>query len=360
MENWLNAGSGFTNIEFQFLIRQYDGTSQVKINRPNTEENRRIFNYLMANKRTIEDAFGAKLEWDPMEGRRRCRVGKTIKIGGYLSRTGRTDIIRVMAETMARLENAVEPLLHMAVDGQNQRTPISAPRRKVKADHRPVIGNLPDVFLWSKIGIETQGIDPIVRRKELERRSGNGEFWWGIGEKAAPVRVSRMYEKAQSRVVCFTKTRNPARGRSSGTVVVWSHYFDRNILHQIPRNVVITSFKYERYFSLVCRTGSPLVKRRDRGAIYSGQYENLLTGNRNFGQLTTFPVSRFADEEVGIPYPIEFRARLRPPHCVELKYWRRLTKDEIHMLNEVSELGRTVPDWLEFAARIRAKDRQLG
>ena len=227
------------------------------------------------------------------------------------------------------------------------------------AKQREAVGRPPDVFLWSKMGRWTQRIDSIIRRKELERRAKSGEFWWGIGERAAPNRVSRMWEKARSRNVCFTKTLKPWQGRNSGTVLVWSHYWDGNVLRPIPSNTVMTSFEYERYFALVCGSNSPLVGRRNRGTIFSGQYENLLTGSRRFGQQSTFPVRRVSDDEVGPEYPVEFRARLRSPYCVELECSRPLTHHEIRLLRAVSEPGRTVDDWRGFAARIRAKDKKL-
>ena len=158
---------------------------------------------------------------------------------------------------------------------------------------------------------------------------------------------------------CFTKTLNPAQGRSSGTVLVRSHYQDGNVLRPIPPDAVIASFEYERYFALVCGSNSPLVRRRNRGTIFSRQYEHLLTGKRGFGQLTTFPVRRVSDDEVGPEYPVEFRARLRQPYCAELKCSRPLTRHEQRLLDAVSVPGRTVADWCRFAARIRAKDKKI-
>lgn len=41
----------------------------------------------------------------------------------------------------------------------------------------PVDGDLPDVFLWTKMGYDAkQGLCAILIRKELERQAGNGEF----------------------------------------------------------------------------------------------------------------------------------------------------------------------------------------
>jgi hypothetical protein len=37
-------------------------------------------------------------------------------------------------------------------------------------------------FVWTRMQDEAgQTLHTIIRRKEAERASGNGEFWWGIG-----------------------------------------------------------------------------------------------------------------------------------------------------------------------------------
>jgi hypothetical protein len=51
-------------------------------------------------------------------------------------------------------------------------------------------------FVWTRMQDEAgQTLHTIIRRKEAERASGNGEFWWGIGNSlvlACSLRPARL------------------------------------------------------------------------------------------------------------------------------------------------------------------------
>jgi len=46
---------------------------------------------------------------------------------------------------------------------------------------------IPDQFVWTKMQTNAgESLENIIRRKELERKAGNGIFWWGVGESKGP------------------------------------------------------------------------------------------------------------------------------------------------------------------------------
>ena len=71
-------------------------------------ENEAIFDQLHAKKEEIEQAFGGRLKWERLEGRRACRISKEIHAGGYRDEEEKwPDIQDAMIDAMIRLERAL-------------------------------------------------------------------------------------------------------------------------------------------------------------------------------------------------------------------------------------------------------------
>jgi hypothetical protein len=76
------------------------------------EENKQIFDQLHANREAIEQAFGATLLWERLEGRRACRISYTRQEGGYRSPEEQwPEIQDKTIQDMDRFEKALQPSL---------------------------------------------------------------------------------------------------------------------------------------------------------------------------------------------------------------------------------------------------------
>lgn len=75
------------------------------------EETKRLFDTLSAHREEIETSFGDALEWDWIEGRRGCRIRRTIEAGGYRDEERWPEIHDQMIDAMVRLERAIRPHL---------------------------------------------------------------------------------------------------------------------------------------------------------------------------------------------------------------------------------------------------------
>lgn len=110
--NYLGTTSGVRGLNFNFVIVQEHGVVELYIDRGDADENERIFNQLLARKDEIERAFGGPLSWEPLEGKRACRIKHIIGRGGYKKPESEWPAIQTeMVETMTRLEAALKPSL---------------------------------------------------------------------------------------------------------------------------------------------------------------------------------------------------------------------------------------------------------
>jgi hypothetical protein len=107
---WISAGSGVRGVGFNFVASRTYGRAEVYIDRGDGEENTFIYNQLHAQKDAIQAAFGSDLIWEPLEGKRACRI-KSEMAGNILDRDQWPAMIEFMTDAMVRMENAFrEPL----------------------------------------------------------------------------------------------------------------------------------------------------------------------------------------------------------------------------------------------------------
>jgi hypothetical protein len=109
---WIGAGSGKRGLGFNFVIRKHEGAVELYIDRGKDagDESKDIFDSLAASKEAIEKEFGGPLEWQRLEGKRACRIRKTISLGGYRDDESKwPSIHEAMIEAMICLEKAIKP-----------------------------------------------------------------------------------------------------------------------------------------------------------------------------------------------------------------------------------------------------------
>lgn len=108
-DNWLAAGAGRSNLTYVYRILQYKTFVELVIDLPDAVENARILEYFHIHKDSIEEQFGAPLEWSQVEGRRKCIIAKELSGGGYRDRDNWEEIQHEMIDAMIRLEESLNP-----------------------------------------------------------------------------------------------------------------------------------------------------------------------------------------------------------------------------------------------------------
>ena len=108
-DTWLSAGSGRSGIHYTYVLRQHDTDVELRIEGPKKAENHEIFDALSEHRVDIEEAFGEPLEWNLLEGRKKCSIKKNLVAGGYRAdREAWPEIQDSMIDAMTRLEEAVK------------------------------------------------------------------------------------------------------------------------------------------------------------------------------------------------------------------------------------------------------------
>lgn len=227
--------------------------------------------------------------------------------------------------------------------------------------------HLTGLVCWTRMQAQAgQDIESIVARKELERRAGDGLFFWGVGN--APSRsVGKLAATGEDIDVVFSlmKSRPQARDVAPAGVLVWRTYFDRHeVEHPLPPHVLVTS-RMEAgsraravHYALVC--SSPEELRLDgRGPFDPSAYRNIGDAGRPVGssQVTALVVRTRAESPVS-DYWINFRAKLAG------SYWVRLARPCVLAQASRASLAAAsaragemdIGEWIEIVSKIRFVD----
>ena len=110
--NYVMTGAGRSGLNFRYVIQQHTSEIDLYIDRGRDadNENEEIFDTLEEAKEEIEEVFGESLEWQRLEGKRACRIGKRFSLGGYRDDEEEwSEIQDAMIDGMIRLEAALRP-----------------------------------------------------------------------------------------------------------------------------------------------------------------------------------------------------------------------------------------------------------
>jgi hypothetical protein len=217
-------------------------------------------------------------------------------------------------------------------------------------------------FVWTEILFKAgESPEHILLRKEAERITGSGEFWWGV-DAPLGITVEVWAERSGGSLpVLFSKTRTTEE-RHSSQIRIWDTW--RSLLHpqkhgRIPEHVVITTGhdpgKRQARYALTCRSDDEL---------YNGTYGFCdlaqcwsLKRSQRVPRLLKAHVLRKAEPLLSRKgtssqsvYSIAFKAAL-VGHCfVLLENVRVLTKVELNSLQEF-QAG---DDWSSLARKLRS------
>lgn len=120
---------------------------------------------------------------------------------------------------------------------------------------------------WSRMHAEAgQALSAIIQRKEIERRAGEGLFFWGVGN-APSIVVGALARLQQPVEVVFSimKSRPRSADLNPSRTFVWRRYIGQDGgVRPLPPHVLVTSRADSatgpktRHFALMCWSDRPL------------------------------------------------------------------------------------------------------
>lgn len=104
-DNWLSAGTGVSGVGFNFTVSRTYARTEVYMSRSVAEENKFIFDKLLAQKETIENETGA-LEWERLDDKKACRIKQELNNVNLYEKDDWEKMSNFMIDSMLKLEPA--------------------------------------------------------------------------------------------------------------------------------------------------------------------------------------------------------------------------------------------------------------
>jgi hypothetical protein len=111
---WIGSGAGLAaGLTLNYLIRSHDAHVELYIDGGTDADQENIdrFNKLFANKEKIESSLEDEIVWEPLEGKRACRVSSVVDLGGWKDEEAWEDVIEALVDRMIRFNSAIKPFL---------------------------------------------------------------------------------------------------------------------------------------------------------------------------------------------------------------------------------------------------------
>lgn len=110
-EYYLSAGAGKAGLSFTYSIRLEDTSIELYIDTGKRDENKGIFDKLVAHREKIEKDFGGSLIWERLDDKRASFIRFPMRQGGLRDESNWAIIQETMIDAMQRLSNALMPHL---------------------------------------------------------------------------------------------------------------------------------------------------------------------------------------------------------------------------------------------------------
>ncbi|WFU08833.1 DUF4268 domain-containing protein [Rhizobium sp. CB3090] len=113
-DHWLNAGSGVRGCPFTMIFARDEARVEMNLARADRDENKWLFDQLVADKSAIEVRFGGEMKWYRLDDKKQSRISYAHPFDGYESDNW-PEMLDWLSEHIRKLEGAFrQPLAQYA------------------------------------------------------------------------------------------------------------------------------------------------------------------------------------------------------------------------------------------------------
>ena len=214
-----------------------------------------------------------------------------------------------------------------------------------------------------------QSLPSIVRRKECERRHGDGYFFWGVGNP--PALAINPLARRQTRVpVIFSEMKSKPKPADThpAQVLAWRQYLDVDgTEHPLPDHVLVTSKatitrtnKLRGYYALMCFTDSPL-ELSDGGTSFDHlSYRNFSERAAPVGPSQVTALLKLADADhdnrptLTTSYQADLQAWLTGSYWVRLSDPVKVQAEHLSALRHAADFE--ADEWFNIVSAIHSSE----
>ena len=109
-DHWLSAGSGISAVSYNLIFSKKEIRVELWIAKSSAESNTFAFNWLYERKTLIENSFGHELKWEPLPGKKSCRISFATPATS-LDESNWPAMINWLLATLTAFEKALDPFI---------------------------------------------------------------------------------------------------------------------------------------------------------------------------------------------------------------------------------------------------------
>ena len=212
-------------------------------------------------------------------------------------------------------------------------------------------------FLFTKMGADGgQQLEAILARREFERKTGQGVFWWAIGNSLGLAVSERAKEQGGVLPVIFSRMPSKSHRRDThpSEIMLWPQWQDADgTIHEVPGHILLWSQgadlrRKQKHFALVCHSDDP-VRLGDHGPFHPARCKTHRGRQPGSSQVTALLHDDSSDSHTASKSQFGFRASLIEPWFVTLVNPQPLPPS---LRAELSNWPTDDNDWASFKSGI--------